>query len=79
MSSLRQGYNLGSASGLFLPMSKVAVFGAKSGSLTYLHGFTRAIFDTATAAAKRLGEENSILNPRSGEIAIPCGTIFQIC
>jgi hypothetical protein len=28
-------------------MTKVAVFGAKSGGLTYRHGFTRAIFDTA--------------------------------
>jgi hypothetical protein len=55
-------------------MSKVTVFGAESGGLTYLHGFTRATFDPATAAAKRLDEENSILNPRTDEIAIPRGT-----
>jgi hypothetical protein len=60
-------------------MSKVAVFGAESGGLTYLRGFTRAIFDTATAAAKRLNEENSILNPRTDEIPIPRGTIIQVC
>jgi hypothetical protein len=60
-------------------MSEVAVFGAKSGGLTYLHGFTRAIFDTAMAAATRLEEEHSILNLRTDEMPIPRGTINQIC
>jgi hypothetical protein len=60
-------------------MSEVAVFGAKSGGPSFLHGFTRAISDPATAAAMRLEEEHSILNLRTDEMPIPHGTINQIC
>jgi hypothetical protein len=60
-------------------MSKVALFGAKAGSLTYRHGFARAIFGETTTAAKRLDEENSILNPRTDGRPILRGTMVQIC
>jgi hypothetical protein len=54
-------------------MSKVAVSGVKCGGFTYEHGFTRAIFEATTAAAKRHDLENSNLNPRTNGTAIPLG------
>jgi hypothetical protein len=60
-------------------MRKVEVLGAKFGGPTYLRGCnTGAMFDTAKAAAKRLDEQDSSLNPRTDGIPNPARTIVEI-